>query len=154
MSKNPDVSIVIINYNSQEYLKRCINSINIQTINILFEIIVLDNNSSDNLDYLIEENFPIIKLIKNQSNVGFGAANNIGINLTDSKYIFLLNPDTVLLNDGLNTFYNFMEKQGNESVWCVGAQLYDEYKPHQNHMVISQIYLISFPNNLVLKDCC
>lgn len=128
MSKNPQVSIIIINYNSKEYLQRCIESINLRSKNILFEIIVLNNSSTNHLDDLIGENYPTIKLINNQSNVGYGIANNIGIKLTDSKYIFLLNPDTVLLNDGLNTFYNFMEKQGNESVWCVGAQLYDEYK--------------------------
>jgi GT2 family glycosyltransferase len=126
MSKNPEVSIVIINYNSKKYLNQCIESIYNQTKIVSFEILVLDNNSSDNLDYLIEENNSAIRVINNQLNLGFGVANNIGIKLTDSKYIFLLNPDTVLLNDALNIFYNFMEKKENEGVWCVGSQLSDE----------------------------
>ena len=77
---------------------------------------------------------PSLKFIQNTENKGFATACNQGINLAKGKYIFLLNPDTELLNESLNIFFDFMEKKENDLIWCIGAQLYDEYnKPSKSY---------------------
>lgn len=120
------ISVVIVTYNSENYLKACFNSIQNSNLIDITEIIVIDNNSVDNTQNLIKEFEYDIKFILNTLNIGFAAACNQGIDLSKGEYIFVLNPDTILLNDSLSIFYNFMENYKNIEVWCVGAQLYDE----------------------------
>ena len=120
------ISVVIVTYNSNNYLLQCIQSIlKSQVINIT-EIIVIDNNSDDKSEEIIELIATEIKFIPNKINVGFAAACNQGILLAKGKYVFLLNPDTILLNDILKIFTDFMEMDINKNVWCVGSQLLNE----------------------------
>lgn len=91
----PDISIVIVSYNVQEYLSHCIDSIMAQK-DIVAEIIVVDNNSTDRTRDLIASKYPEVKLIYNSDNVGFSAANNHGIKIASAELILLLNPDTEL----------------------------------------------------------
>lgn len=90
---NPDISVIIVSYNVWDYLKPCLNSVLSQQ-GLSSEIIVVDNNSSDNSPALIQKEFPAVHLILNTDNKGFSAANNQGINAAKGKYILLLNPDT------------------------------------------------------------
>jgi GT2 family glycosyltransferase len=106
----------------------CLNSIIRQSENSQPEIIVIDNNSVDDSVKLVKQFGYPINLILNDNNIGFARACNQGIQLAKGNYIFLLNPDTELLNDALNIFFDFMEKKGNELVWCVGAQIFNEYR--------------------------
>ena len=104
-----NISIVIVNYNSIDYLSHCLNSINKSAGNISVEIIVVDNHSTDgSLDELISC-FPGIHFILLKKNLGFGKANNIGVKESSGEYILILNPDTVLEEDTLLTMYEFME---------------------------------------------
>lgn len=120
-----DVSIIIVNYNTKELLKNCLSSIFEKTQNIKFEIFVVDNNSQDGSCEMVEQSFPDVNLIKNSDNKGFGFANNLAIKKAAGKYIFLLNSDTILLNDAVNIFFEFMENQENANVACCGGNLYD-----------------------------
>ncbi len=91
------ISVVIVTYNGKKYIKDCLKSLKKQTLPP-FEIIVVDNNSSDNTSSFIKNNFDDVKVIENKKNVGFAKANNQGIELAlkkDPDYIFLLNQDTV-----------------------------------------------------------
>ncbi|MGL5355928.1 MAG: glycosyltransferase family 2 protein [Cetobacterium sp.] len=100
-----EVSIIIVNYNTTKLVKECIDSINALTNGISYEIIVVDNMSQDRS---IEEiaKLPKVKLIKNSINYGFGKANNIGVKNSSGEYIFLLNSDTLLLNNAIKLLYD------------------------------------------------
>jgi GT2 family glycosyltransferase len=119
-----DVSIIIVNYNTKELLKNCLNSILKYSIRIRYEIIVIDNASTDGSQQLIRDGFPQIKLIENKENVGFGKANNHGVKIAFGKYLFFLNPDCVLLNNAVEIFFEFMENNNQEgNIGAVGGML-------------------------------
>ena len=99
-----DVSIIIVNYNTLQLTKDCIESIYKQTLRVSFEIIVVDNASTDDSKQFLE-NDSRIRYIYSKENMGFGRANNIGMMLAQGDYIFLLNSDTILLNDAIDLFY-------------------------------------------------
>lgn len=121
-----DVSVIIVNYNTIELTKQCINSIYSQTEGINFEIIVVDNNSDDNSIKIIDDNFPQVKLISNRDNIGFGRANNLGFKISKGKYILFLNSDTILLNNAVKIFFDYMEKNNISSkIGALGCVMLD-----------------------------
>jgi GT2 family glycosyltransferase len=113
-----DVSIIIVNYNTRKLLRNCIDSIYLQTKNIEFEIILCDNGSTDGSQEMIKKEFPRVILVENNANIGFGAANNKGAKFAKGKYLFLLNSDTILLNNALLLFYDFAEKNKKKLLGC------------------------------------
>lgn len=124
-NNNYEVSVIIITYNSFYTIQDCLYSLYKLQLNLSFEVIIIDNNSEDKSVELIKSLQFKFNLIQNSSNIGFARACNQGIKISNGKYIFLLNPDTGLLNDAIGIFYDFMEKKENESIWCVGSQLFD-----------------------------
>jgi len=121
-----DVSVIIINYNTPDLTQNCINSIFKYTNGIDFEIIVVDNASSDNSIEILSKDKKII-LIKNKTNLGFGKANNIGYKYATGKYIALLNSDTIILNNVLKIFYDFAQTS-DEKIACMGCLLLNQNK--------------------------
>jgi len=105
-----DLSVVIVNWNTKDLLSQCIESIKSQTKRISFEIIVVDNFSSDGSSRMVENNFPDITLIKNRKNRGFGRANNQGLAKARVKYILFLNSDMTVNENCLDEMFDFMEK--------------------------------------------
>ena len=97
----PDVSIIIVNWNACDYLRDCIRSIVIAAGPITFEIIVVDNNSQDASVAMVRREFPTITLIVNSENRGFAAANNQGLRIATGRYLLLLNPDTIILDEAI-----------------------------------------------------
>jgi len=106
------VSISIVTHNNEKIIKDCLDNIFKNIKNIDFEIIIVDNNSSDNTVEIIENNFKNIKLIQN-NNIGFGAAHNIAIKLGTGKYHLVLNPDIIFIENSLKKLINFMDKNYN-----------------------------------------
>lgn len=124
-----DVSIIVVNYNTKELTRNCLKSIFEQTKNIEFEVIVSDNGSTDGSLEMIKSNFPKVILIENNSNLGFGAANNKGLKIARGKYIFYLNSDTVLLNNAVKIFFDYWETSSNVSnIGAIGAWLLNNNK--------------------------
>ncbi len=121
-----DVSFIIVNYNTCNITMNCLKSIFERTKNIKFEVILVDNASVDNSMEEIPRKFPKVKIIKNGVNAGFGNANIMGIREAKGKYLFLLNSDTILLNNAARIFFDFMESRVNEKIGCIGAILLDE----------------------------
>ncbi|WP_444092408.1 glycosyltransferase family 2 protein [Bacteroides sp.] len=105
-----DVSVVIVNYNTCFLLLQCLNSIYQIVEGIDFEVIVVDNASSDNSIQSVKDKFPQVILIENSENIGFGRANNLGVKYACGKYLFFLNSDTILINNSIKQFYEAMEK--------------------------------------------
>lgn len=124
-----DVSIIIVNYNTKNILSDAIDSILNYTLNVTYEIIVVDNASSDgSVAYLVEK-YPQIKIIGLDTNLGFGKANNLGLEAATGKYIFYLNSDTLFLNNAIFSFYSFMEKAEIKVGVCGSFLLGRDYKP-------------------------
>lgn len=126
-----DVSIILVSYNTRELTKSCIKSIYEKTEGLNFDIWVVDNASKDGSCEMIKKEFPEVKLIESQENLGFGRANNLAIRQTDAKYVFLLNTDTVLVNNAIKILFDFMEKSENLSIGACGGQLYNEDMSYQ-----------------------
>lgn len=103
------LSIVIVNYNGKHYLKDCIDSIEKYCANLSFEIIIVDNNSSDGSQEFIRKKYPKIILFAKSENLGFGKANNLGVKYAKGHQILLLNNDTILMND-LKPVFNELKK--------------------------------------------
>jgi GT2 family glycosyltransferase len=123
-----DISVIILNYNSSNYTIDCVASIIKNTSDkIKYEIIIVDNNSKEH-DYqnLISNINQIenIKIIRSKINLGFAGGNHFGVQFSNSKYIYFLNNDCVLLNDNLSILFDFMEK--NQNVGIAAGQMYNE----------------------------
>lgn len=118
------VSIIIVNYKTSELVINCINTIYRYTSDVSFEIIIVDNNSEDNLGECLKD-YPGVKFIQNRTNSGFGSANNIAIKQAIGRYLFLLNPDTLLLNNAIKYFYDYCEINKSKRLGCVGGFLED-----------------------------
>ena len=118
-----DLSIIIVNFNTRDLLVDCLHSIYAETKHTNFEIILVDNASTDGSVTLIYDKFPEVKLIKNTSNIGFSRANNIAIKRARGRYILLLNPDTVILDEAIDRMVAFMERH--RKVGITGAKMYN-----------------------------
>lgn len=103
-----DVSIIIINYNTLQLTSACIDSIIKHTKRVSYEIILVDNASTDGSSDLFSTDFRI-KYIQNKCNYGFGKANNIGAESALGKYLFLINSDTLLIEDSISHMFDYME---------------------------------------------
>jgi GT2 family glycosyltransferase len=110
IEKQPHFSVIIVSYNVKELLLKCIQSLINFSEEITAEIIVVDNNSSDNTVNSVKQHFPEVKIIANNFNAGFSAANNTGIKNAKSDVIFLLNPDTEINNAVFSKLYSEIEK--------------------------------------------
>ncbi|AXB58859.1 glycosyltransferase family 2 protein [Flavobacterium fluviale] len=117
------LSIIILNYNVRYFLEQCVLSVQEATVGIDAEIIVVDNNSSDESVLMTQEKFPEVTLIQNKENFGFPKGNNIGFRQAKGKYICILNPDTVVAEDTFTKILAFAERQPNLGI--VGCKLID-----------------------------
>ena len=121
----PDVSIIIVNYKVAPLIVDCVNSIEEKTKRVSYEIIVVDNNSQDNSVSILKENLDErILLIESDMNLGFGKANNLGVQYAKGNYLFFLNPDTILMNDAASILYDYLVTHDKAGV--VGGNLYDK----------------------------
>jgi len=105
-----DLSIVIVNFNAKEYLDKCLESVAKNVKDLFYEIIVVDNASTDGSADLVKGNYPGIRLIENKGNVGFIKANNQGIRASSGKLVMSLNNDTLVLNGAINILVDFLLK--------------------------------------------
>jgi GT2 family glycosyltransferase len=116
VSKGIDLSIIIISYNTKDFLKKCLESLKnsdfkINGREIIWEVLIGDNASSDDsVEFLKSLKWPNLKLILNKDNLGFAKANNLIIKKAQGRYILFLNPDTVLSKETLKVMLSFMEK--------------------------------------------
>lgn len=117
-----DVSIIIVNYNTKDITKGCVESVYEKTKDITFEVIIVDNASTDGSKDLFEKD-PRITYIYNTLNKGFGAANNDGIKVAKGRNILFLNSDTILVNNAIKILSDFLD-HNIEAAGC-GANMLD-----------------------------
>ena len=118
------VSIIYVNYKTCDLILDSVRSVKEMTCDVDYEIIVVDNHSEDCSLERIKECYPEIICIQSFENMGFGRANNLGLEKVKGDYVLFLNPDTLLRNDAISVLYRFME--ANPSVGACGGNLYDE----------------------------
>ena len=117
-----DLSIIIVSWNVKGLLRRCLDSIfQHPTSNLQFEVIVVDNASTDGSAAMVRHSFPQVQLLVNDENLGFTAANNQAIARIQGRYMLLLNPDTEILGDALATMVGYMD--AHPEVGALGPQL-------------------------------
>ncbi len=126
MSHAPDVSIIIVSFNTKEILRNCLQSVIERTGTISFEIIVVDNDSADGSAQMVADCFPEVVLLRSGSNLGFGKANNYALRKANGNYVLYLNPDTLLLNDAVAILHAFLTSNGEECL--VGPRLFTNVK--------------------------
>ncbi|KRB57722.1 glycosyltransferase family 2 protein [Flavobacterium sp. Root186] len=117
------LSVVILNYNVCYFLEQCVLSVQEAIAGLDAEIIVVDNNSSDDSCLMMKTRFPEVKLIQNQENFGFPKGNNIGVEQAGGKYICILNPDTVVAEDTFTKILAFAEEK--QDLGIIGCKLID-----------------------------
>jgi GT2 family glycosyltransferase len=105
-----DISVIIVSWNTAALLGKCLDSVlkSLQNAD-KGEVIVVDNSSSDSSAFIVEQNFPQVRLIKNDYNAGFSKANNQGILESNGRYILLLNSDTIVNDNVIPALIRFMD---------------------------------------------
>ncbi|TDD98356.1 glycosyltransferase family 2 protein [Flavobacterium cellulosilyticum] len=121
------VSIIIVNYNTKKITIDCLESIKKFTTGLEYEIIVVDNASADGSQEALKRLFPDVKLIESPDNRGFGLANNLGVRSAMGEFVFLLNSDTVLVENSIKIMLDFFQKyQHKLNIGAIGTVLIDE----------------------------
>jgi GT2 family glycosyltransferase len=113
---SPEISIIIVSYNTREMTLDCLRSV-IRETETPFELIVIDNDSTDGSAAAIATEFPEITLMAETANHGFAKANNIAAEAATAPYILLLNPDTVVLDRAIDRLYEFARAKPEAKIW-------------------------------------
>ncbi len=109
----PDVSIVVVNYNTGYLLDRMFAALDAATASVNIEVVVVDNASTDNSLELLRNQYPFVEVIENTTNVGFGRANNQAMPKVRGRYVLLLNTDAFVRSDTLEKTVAFMDSNAN-----------------------------------------
>lgn len=122
------VTVVIPNYNGKKYINDCMDALSFQ-MNETVKVIVVDNGSTDGSVEILKEEYPWARLVELGENTGFCNAVNVGIRLSETPYVILLNNDTMVKSGFINNLVSVMEQPGNEKVFSVSSKMVDMYRP-------------------------
>jgi GT2 family glycosyltransferase len=125
-----DLSIIIVSWNTREYLLPCLRSIFEKRQGTGWEIIIVDNGSQDGGRIEVKRAFPSVHIIENERNLGFAKAVNQGLQKASGRYVLLLNPDAQVKDGAIERFVSFMDS--NSDVGVAGAQLLNSNGSKQN----------------------
>ena len=119
------LSIIIVSFNVEELLAKCLKSIERNSKGLPLEVFVVDNDSADNTVLRIRKDFSNVRLIANEKNLGFSKANNQALKKIKGEYLLVLNPDTELKADTLSKMIDFMQKNKDVAVSTCRVELAD-----------------------------
>jgi hypothetical protein len=105
----PDLSIVLVCWNNKDYLEPCLRSLSEAGVRTRFDVVVVDNGSTDGSQAMLRETFPHVELIQNDHNTGLSRASNQGIDATSGRYVLLLNNDTLVNGASLDALVAFLD---------------------------------------------
>jgi N-acetylglucosaminyl-diphospho-decaprenol L-rhamnosyltransferase len=115
------ISIILVNYNGVQHLRKCIQSLVDNTRNVAYEIILVDNASTDGSKELVQTEFPSVSVIESSVNLGFSTGNNLGAKYAKGSKFLFLNTDTYLLEDSVSVLAKFLDD--NSDIGIVGPRL-------------------------------
>jgi GT2 family glycosyltransferase len=118
-----DLSIIIVNWNSKNYVRKCLQSVYANTHGLSFEILVVDGASFDGCGEMLANEFPEVKFIQCEQNVGFARANNLGFRHAQGECILFLNPDTELVGPAIQILHSVLMTLNDAG--AVGARLWN-----------------------------
>ncbi|MDX1379180.1 MAG: glycosyltransferase family 2 protein [Anaerolineales bacterium] len=104
-----DMSIVLVCWNNKDYLDPCLKSLYEGGLKSSYDVVVVDNGSTDGSQQMLTEKYPEVKIIQNEGNVGLGKASNQGIEVTNGRYVLLLNNDTLVNGPALDMLVEFLD---------------------------------------------
>jgi N-acetylglucosaminyl-diphospho-decaprenol L-rhamnosyltransferase len=142
------LSIIIVNWNSTDYLLKCLDSIFHETTALDFEVIVVDNASTDGGCTLVRDRFPQVVVIESRSNLGFAGANNVGAARAQGNYLLFLNPDTLVLGNAIVTALDHFDRL--KDAGAVGVRLLNPDRTVQTSAILriptimNQVFGIEF----------
>lgn len=126
MKKRIDLSIIILNFNTKNLLRECLESIkNSELGNYSLEIIVVDNHSEDGSLGMVRSNFPWVRLFDNDKNLGFSKGNNIGLKKAIGEYVLILNPDTQVEKNTLRVTLGYLKNNQDVAATTCKVELVD-----------------------------
>jgi GT2 family glycosyltransferase len=151
----PDFSIVLVCWNNKDYLEPCLRSLYEGGLRSKFDIVVVDNGSTDGSQEMLRSKFTQVKIIQNDHNVGLGRASNQGIEATSGRYILLLNNDTLVNGHSLDALVEFLDTQSEAG--AVGGRLLNpdgSYQAgdtnfpslHEEFLIATRIGALFWPN--------
>ncbi len=120
------LSIIIVNYNTKDFLKQCLKSLYEVKHSFSFETIVVDNTSHDGSIAMTRENFSQVCIVENSENVGFARANNIGISSAEGEYVLLLNSDTRVVGNALEKMVLYLDNHPEVAI-VTGRLVYPDF---------------------------
>jgi GT2 family glycosyltransferase len=121
-----DLTIVVVNWNARAYLRGCLRSIIEQTRESSYEIVVVDNNSTDGSQEMLAAEFPDVIGILNEDNRGFAAANNQALRLARGRYVLLINPDTLVLDGAIDECVAYADELSGQRIGVLGCQVWED----------------------------
>jgi len=133
MRTKVDVSIIIVNWNSVDFLRECLASIVAKTHDISYEVIVIDNASYDGSQEMLRKEFPQVLYIQSNENLGFSKANNIAFERSAGSALLFLNPDTLVLNSAVRLMFKHLNSSA--AIGAVGAGVLNSDQSLQTHYV-------------------
>lgn len=117
----PDISVIIVNWNSKDYLRACLQSLARYPSGLALEVIVVDGGSFDGCGEMLAQEFPEVLFIQCPDNIGFARANNLGASYARGEVLWLLNPDTEVGSGAVRALYDTL--RCNMEIGLVGARL-------------------------------
>ncbi len=124
------ISVITVSTNSKEHIRHCLESLRAKTSGVEYEVIVVDNASMDGTPEMVKTEFPWAKLIENQRNLGFGAANNRGAAIARGEVLCFFNDDTIQTQNTLKAVYDKM--MGDPTIGVLGFHLTFSDGSHQD----------------------
>ena len=124
MSAAVDVSILVVSYNTREMTLACLASVYAQTTGVTFEVVVVDNDSTDGSADAVAAAFPQVRLIRPRGNLGFAKANNVAAAHAAGRWVLLLNPDTVILDGAVQRVVRFAESKPDPTLVVAGGRTF------------------------------
>jgi GT2 family glycosyltransferase len=121
---NMRISIIIANYNARDLLENCLSSIYQQESRYPFEVLVVDDHSSDDSFEMVKTRFPQVRAYRNEANLHYATSNNRMFDIAEGQYLFLLNNDTIVKAGAIDALVDFME--AHPEVGCAGSKLLNE----------------------------
>jgi N-acetylglucosaminyl-diphospho-decaprenol L-rhamnosyltransferase len=121
LGAQPDFSVILVCWNNKAYLKPCLDSLYEGNLHHQYEVVVVDNGSTDGSQAMLQEEYPEVQIIQNDYNVGLGKASNQGIEATHGRYVLLLNNDTLVNGPSLDAMVDFMDSH--PEAGAVGGRL-------------------------------
>lgn len=128
----PELSIILVSYNTADYIVRALASVYEETTKTAFEIIVVDNESSDNSVETLREQFPDVTLIESGANLGFAGGVRMGVEQAQGDYLLLLNPDTLIVGQAIDKLFSFAKQNPSNGIWS-GVTLNNDHSLNTQH---------------------